>query len=55
MDHRNLLVFDADGVMLNYNESYAKAWSAAFGETPVRVRENCYPFRRKTPSFRAGI
>ena len=42
MTTNNLLVLDADGVMLDYNAAYPKVWKAAFGEDLVRVRENCY-------------
>ena len=30
-----LIALDADGVLLDYNRAYAKAWERAFGEVPV--------------------
>ena len=37
-----LIALDADGVLLDYNRAYAKAWERAFGEAPVMRDPEAY-------------
>lgn len=37
-----LIAIDGDGVLLDYNAAYAKAWHKAFGELPELKNPNAY-------------
>lgn len=39
---KNLIVLDADGVLLDYNLAYASAWESAFGNYPSLRNPNAY-------------
>ena len=44
MAQQDLIVLDADGVLLDYHEGYARAWERAFGERPkVRNPDGYHP------------
>lgn len=38
----NLAVLDADGVLLDYHQGYARAWKKAFGRTPRVIDDRAY-------------
>lgn len=42
MTGKPLLVFDADGVLFKYNDSYPHVWREAFGQELLKVANNCY-------------
>lgn len=39
---KKIIAIDGDGVLLDYNDSYARAWQSAFGVLPVLVNPNAY-------------
>jgi len=40
--YRGLIALDADGVLLDYNQAYGRAWEKAFGVKPQLVNPNAY-------------
>jgi phosphoglycolate phosphatase-like HAD superfamily hydrolase len=40
--NRNLIALDADGVLLDFNQAYGKAWEKAFEVKPQLINPNAY-------------
>lgn len=42
MTKKPIIAIDADGVMLDYNTAYARAWEKTFGYHPIEINPNAY-------------